>query len=264
MTRWSPEYPDAPVPDESLGAAMLYSSGTTGQPKGILRELPAADPGEPLPVMEFVRAMFGFREGMTYLNPAPLYHSAPQASVSAALRLGCTAIVMEHFDPEQWLALGRALPGDPLPDGAGDVQPAAAPAGGGPGPVRHLIARVHRPRRRAVSRPRQAGDDRLARPHHHRVLRRHRGQRLHVLQHRRMARAPRHRRPPHPRRAAHPGRRGQPVPDRGGRDHLVPRRDRVRVLPGPGENRRKAARDATARPAPWGMSATSTRTGTCT
>ena len=98
-------YSDAPVPDESLGAAMLYSSGTTGQPKGILRDLPAADPGEPLPVMEFVRAMFGFREGMTYLNPAPLYHSAPQASVSAALRLGCTAIVMEHFDPEQWLAL---------------------------------------------------------------------------------------------------------------------------------------------------------------
>jgi len=56
-------------------------------------------------VMEFVKAMFGFRAGMTYLSPAPLYHSAPQASVSAALRLGSTVIVMEHFDPEQWLAL---------------------------------------------------------------------------------------------------------------------------------------------------------------
>ncbi len=97
--------PAAPVPDESLGTAMLYSSGTTGQPKGILRALPEVGPGEPLPVMVFVRAMFGFREGMTYLSPAPLYHSAPQASVSAALRLGCTVIVMEHFDPEQWLAL---------------------------------------------------------------------------------------------------------------------------------------------------------------
>ena len=49
--------------------------------------------------------MFGFREGMTYLNPAPLYHSAPQASVSASLRLGATTVVMEHFDAEQWLAM---------------------------------------------------------------------------------------------------------------------------------------------------------------
>jgi long-chain acyl-CoA synthetase len=49
--------------------------------------------------------MFGFRPRMVYLNPAPLYHSAPQASVSASLRLGATVVVMEHFDPEQWLAL---------------------------------------------------------------------------------------------------------------------------------------------------------------
>jgi long-chain acyl-CoA synthetase len=98
-------YSAAPVPDESLGTAMLYSSGTTGQPKGILRNLPEVGPGEPLPVLQFVQWMFGFREGMTYLNPAPLYHSAPHASVSAALRLGCTVVVMEHFDPQQWLAL---------------------------------------------------------------------------------------------------------------------------------------------------------------
>jgi len=97
--------PTEPVPDESLGAAMLYSSGTTGQPKGILRELPEVAPSESLAVMQFVSALFGFREGMTYLNPAPLYHSAPAASVSAALRLGATTVVMEHFDPEQWLAL---------------------------------------------------------------------------------------------------------------------------------------------------------------
>jgi long-chain acyl-CoA synthetase len=97
--------PVDPVPDESLGAAMLYSSGTTGQPKGVLRDLPTVAPDEPLPVMLFVRAMFGFGDGMTYLNPAPLYHSAPQASVSASLRMGCTTVVMEHFDPEQWLAL---------------------------------------------------------------------------------------------------------------------------------------------------------------
>ncbi len=98
-------FPGDPVPHESLGAAMLYSSGTTGQPKGVLRDLPTVAPSEPLPVMLFVRAMFGFRDGMTYLNPAPLYHSAPQASVAASLRMGCTTVVMEHFDAEQWLAL---------------------------------------------------------------------------------------------------------------------------------------------------------------
>lgn len=97
--------PTEPVPDESLGAAMLYSSGTTGQPKGILRALPATAPSEPLPVMQFVSALFGFRAGMTYLNPAPLYHSSPAASVSASLRFGATTVVMEHFDPEQWLSL---------------------------------------------------------------------------------------------------------------------------------------------------------------
>ena len=98
-------YPSDPVAGETLGVAMLYSSGTTGQPKGILRPLPEQQPGTPLPVMEFVKAMFGFREGMTYLSPAPLYHSAPQASVSATMRLGSTAVIMERFDPEQWLQL---------------------------------------------------------------------------------------------------------------------------------------------------------------
>jgi long-chain acyl-CoA synthetase len=98
-------YPQTPVADEELGAAMLYSSGTTGQPKGILRALPEARPSDPLPVMEFVKFMFQFREGMTYLSPAPLYHSAPQASVLNSVRLGATAIIMERFDPAQFLDL---------------------------------------------------------------------------------------------------------------------------------------------------------------
>jgi long-chain acyl-CoA synthetase len=99
------KYPTTPVDDEQLGAAMLYSSGTTGQPKGILRAMPDQLPSQPLAVMDFVKGMFGFREGMTYLSPAPLYHSAPQASVAATLRLGSTAVIMERFDPEQWLQL---------------------------------------------------------------------------------------------------------------------------------------------------------------
>ncbi|HEV2370412.1 MAG TPA: AMP-binding protein, partial [Acidimicrobiales bacterium] len=98
-------YPAEPVADEQLGTAMLYSSGTTGRPKGILRPLPEDHPGTQQPALMFARLILGMREGMQYLSPAPLYHSAPHASVSIALRMGSTAVIMEHFDAEQFLAL---------------------------------------------------------------------------------------------------------------------------------------------------------------
>src|SRR4051794_26432552 len=90
----TPKYLAEPVADEELGAAMLYSSGTTGQPKGILRPLPEFHPTQPLPLMAGIKFLFGFRDGMTYLSPAPLFPSAPQASVSAGLRLGSTCVIM--------------------------------------------------------------------------------------------------------------------------------------------------------------------------
>jgi len=97
--------PDTPIPDESLGTPMLYSSGTTGRPKGILRDLPDQPPAQQLPVMDFVMQLWRFRDGMTYLSPAPLYHSAPLGSVSFTIRSGGTAIIMERFDPEFYLQL---------------------------------------------------------------------------------------------------------------------------------------------------------------
>jgi long-chain acyl-CoA synthetase len=98
-------FPDTPIADESLGTPMLYSSGTTGRPKGILRPLPEQPPVEGLPLFEFIVKMWRYREGMIYLSPAPLYHSAPQAAVGLTIRVGGTAIIMEHFDPEQYLSL---------------------------------------------------------------------------------------------------------------------------------------------------------------
>jgi long-chain acyl-CoA synthetase len=98
-------YPPEPIADEQLGAAMLYSSGTTGRPKGIMRPLPDVAPGEQLALMDFVAKVFQLREGMTYLSPAPLYHSAPLGNLSGSLRLGATAVVMEHFDPATYLDL---------------------------------------------------------------------------------------------------------------------------------------------------------------
>ena len=93
------------IPDEQLGVAMLYSSGTTGRPKGIFRRLPEVHPGENLPLSEGLSAIWRLRPGMVYLSPAPLYHSAPHANVALSLRLGATTIVMEHFDPAQYLDL---------------------------------------------------------------------------------------------------------------------------------------------------------------
>ena len=98
-------HPTTPVPDEQMGAPMMYSSGTTGRPKGILRPLAHAHPGDDLPSNEGITALWRLREGMVYLSPAPLYHTAPQVSVALTLRLGATAIVMEHFDAAQYLDL---------------------------------------------------------------------------------------------------------------------------------------------------------------
>src|SRR4051812_29334977 len=97
--------PDTPIDDECIGTAMLYSSGTTGRPKGILRPLPVQPPEQQLPIFNFLEKLWQYREGMIYLSPAPLYHSAPQAAVNLTIRMGGTAIIMESFDPERYLAL---------------------------------------------------------------------------------------------------------------------------------------------------------------
>jgi long-chain acyl-CoA synthetase len=99
------KFAPTPIADECLGTPMLYSSGTTGRPKGVLRPLPDNPPSEPLPLYKFLNKLWRYREDMVYLSPAPLYHSAPQAAVALCIRNGGTAVIMEHFDPEHYLAL---------------------------------------------------------------------------------------------------------------------------------------------------------------
>jgi long-chain acyl-CoA synthetase len=96
---------DGPISDEQQGAPMMYSSGTTGRPKGILRPLPKCHPGDDQPGFMGIMALWRLRLGMVYLSPAPLYHTAPQVSVALTLRMGSTAVVMEHFDAAMYLEL---------------------------------------------------------------------------------------------------------------------------------------------------------------
>lgn len=98
--------PDTPIKDEERGVQMLYSSGTTGRPKGVL---PKRVPGESIRVLnpsaETLRAKFGFDESTVYLSPAPLYHAAPLTYNTITMHVGGTSIIMERFDAEHSLKL---------------------------------------------------------------------------------------------------------------------------------------------------------------
>ena len=98
-------FPATPIVNERLGTSMLYSSGTTGRPKGIIRPLPEQPPAQALPMYDFLGQLWHYREDMIYLSPAPLYHSAPQAAVNLTIRQGGTVIIMERFDSEAYLSL---------------------------------------------------------------------------------------------------------------------------------------------------------------
>ncbi len=93
-----------PLADERLGEHMPYSSGTTGKPKGIRRELGDRHVSEGPEFLESFRA-YGFDENTIYLSPAPLYHAAPFAFTNRTHVLGGTVVMMPRFDAEESLRL---------------------------------------------------------------------------------------------------------------------------------------------------------------
>jgi len=98
--------PAEPVPGPRYaGMDMLYSSGTTGRPKGVLREYVQVPLEEAAGMVPLVQALFGFDQDTVYLSPAPLYHAAPLRYTMTVQQLGATAVIMEHYDAEQALAL---------------------------------------------------------------------------------------------------------------------------------------------------------------
>ncbi len=94
----------APLDQEWMGDSMLYSSGTTGRPKGILRPLPEVSPAEAFALRQQANR-YGFGPDTVYLSPAPLYHAAPLAYVVTVQSFGGTVVMMERFDAERSLEL---------------------------------------------------------------------------------------------------------------------------------------------------------------
>jgi long-chain acyl-CoA synthetase len=97
--------PTSRVPNEQEGSDILYSSGTTGRPKGIKQPLPSNEIGSaPVVLARMLNGQYGMCQDTVYLSPAPLYHSAPLRFNMIMGRLGATSIILERFDAEAALA----------------------------------------------------------------------------------------------------------------------------------------------------------------
>ena len=96
--------PETPIADEAPGFHMVYSSGTTGRPKGVRLALPEGSVIGPHILAERIAANYAVTPQTIYLSPAPLYHTAPLAYTTSCHRLGATVVVMPKFDAEAALA----------------------------------------------------------------------------------------------------------------------------------------------------------------
>jgi fatty-acyl-CoA synthase/long-chain acyl-CoA synthetase len=85
--------------DVTAGASMIYTSGTTGKPKGAVRS--RTDPA----LVAALIAELRYTPDDVHITTGPLYHSGPSAFSGLTHVLGGTIVILERFDPEQWLRL---------------------------------------------------------------------------------------------------------------------------------------------------------------
>ncbi len=104
IEKYLTDMPDTPIADERCGTDMLYSSGTTGRPKGVRIPMPEDEniAGSNI-LVALAMQIFGISPDSIYLSPAPLYHAAPLRWCMSVHRIGGSVVVMEKFDPEKAL-----------------------------------------------------------------------------------------------------------------------------------------------------------------
>ncbi|MFD6070172.1 AMP-binding protein, partial [Amycolatopsis lurida] len=91
----------------TAGSPMLYTSGTTGRPKGVRRPLTGADPDSVPGASTWFFGIFGLapHDDHVHLCGSPLYHTAVLNFVAISLQLGHTAVLMDRWDAEDMLRL---------------------------------------------------------------------------------------------------------------------------------------------------------------
>lgn len=151
--------PDDDIDDPVIGSSMLYTSGTTGRPKGVYRPPGTASATTAL-------NLFGYRSGEEdrHLCTGPLYHAAPLAfSLNVPLTFGVGVVLMEHWDAEAALALieqHHITHTHMVPI----VPPPPRPARQGERVLRRVVASLRPARCRPMPRTRQDPDHRVVRP----------------------------------------------------------------------------------------------------
>ena len=228
------------LPEQPRGSDMMYSSGTTGRPKGVrqtMLPIQVDEPGDP--ITGLLGGVFKCGPDDVYLQPAPIYHAAPLKWSGAVQALGGTVVMMEKYDAEAGTGAHRRAQGHGRPVRADDVRPDAPASRRGAEQVRRVDHAPRRPCSGAVPARREAGDDRLVGTGRVRVLRLDRAERHHLHLQPRVAAEARLRRQGDDRRRQDLRRRGQRAACGRGRHRLLRARDApVRVPQRPGEDPR--------------------------